>query len=631
MRTFGKKPKATQQTPSARSPKYSRSFVGRNHRVQFPLQLQRTIGNQAVLRFLHEDNNMDNQINTALKTPHNGPILSEEGAIQKTVPNTGAGKPLSPDARAAIETHFGYDFSRVRVHTNSHIADALSAKAFTNAQNIFFSPRRSPSDLALLAHEAAHVVQQATGEANALQGAKGDESVRKVLEDRAERQSMLIDHGTCEPLRALPLKSFTPAVVQFDFEEDVLSELHRLPSPAQEGLAEAEQRRRMDVISGRRARLYELFNSLSIEEARRYHERLRARRRGDTLSERFHDILATATRRELLRILEPPALSGAETLAHEREAEGEEAPTFHQTHSLEDYVDLFERVIYDLFHPPGPDNSNSTTLHVYYRDGAYITIDLYDISESQSDLATELGHLYEGEGNRVFPVVMNRTTVPNLWRAKHEALRTMDDYNVSFVMGTVPVVLMFVSMAIGAGGGGQLSSRRIPRARARRVYQWPPRVPGFRGSAARIQPVNGHVEVGGGATGGIGNAAGRTNLQPFVPGTGGPPASASTRIPNLVQGNAGEIGSLFQPGSIRLLSSSRLPAGTVRWEQFALGAREAMAPGGRVYLNVWCRTQEQVQRIISAFRRAGFQNVRAGVPGIPGSSGGAGTIIQAVR
>ena len=93
-------------------------------------------------------------------------------------------------------------------------------------------------------------------------------------------------------------------MLQFVFEEDVLSELHQLPSPAQEGLAEAEQRRRMDVITRRRARLRALFNSLSTEEARRYHERLRARRRGDVLSERFHDILATATRCELLRILQ---------------------------------------------------------------------------------------------------------------------------------------------------------------------------------------------------------------------------------------------------------------------------------------------------------------------------------------
>ena len=304
MHTFAKKPKATQQTPSAKSPKPSRSSVGQNQHVQSILQLQRTIGNQAVLRLLHEDNHLENQIKTALETPHIGPIHSEEGAIQETAPNTNTGKSLSLDARAAIEARFGYDFSRVRVHTNSQTAAALGAKAFTSGQHIFFRPGRNPSDRSLLTHEIAHVVQQATGEANALQWAAGNESVRKTLENRAEHHSRRIDQETYKPIRPFPPPSLAATVLQFDFEEDVLRELHRLHSPAQEGLAEGEQRRRMDVITRRRARLRGLFNSLSEEDARRYHQRLRIRQRGDALSERFHDILATATRRELLSILE---------------------------------------------------------------------------------------------------------------------------------------------------------------------------------------------------------------------------------------------------------------------------------------------------------------------------------------
>jgi hypothetical protein len=40
--------------------------------------------------------------------------------------------------------------------------------------------------------------------------------------------------------------------------------------------------------------------------ARRVYERLRVRRPGDRLSEHFHDILAVATRNELLGILQRP-------------------------------------------------------------------------------------------------------------------------------------------------------------------------------------------------------------------------------------------------------------------------------------------------------------------------------------
>lgn len=52
MRTFTKKPKANQQTTSAKSSKPIRSFVAQSRDVHSILHLQRTIGNQAILRLL---------------------------------------------------------------------------------------------------------------------------------------------------------------------------------------------------------------------------------------------------------------------------------------------------------------------------------------------------------------------------------------------------------------------------------------------------------------------------------------------------------------------------------------------------------------------------------------------------
>lgn len=52
MRTFEKKPKAAQQTPSTKSPNLSRSFVGQSRDIHSILHRQRTIGNQAVQRLL---------------------------------------------------------------------------------------------------------------------------------------------------------------------------------------------------------------------------------------------------------------------------------------------------------------------------------------------------------------------------------------------------------------------------------------------------------------------------------------------------------------------------------------------------------------------------------------------------
>ena len=52
MRTFAQKPKATQQTTSAKSTIPSRTHFGQSREVNSMLHLQRTIGNQAVQRLL---------------------------------------------------------------------------------------------------------------------------------------------------------------------------------------------------------------------------------------------------------------------------------------------------------------------------------------------------------------------------------------------------------------------------------------------------------------------------------------------------------------------------------------------------------------------------------------------------
>jgi len=77
------------------------------------------------------------------------------------------GRPLDPSTRRAMEAHFGYDFSGVRVHDDARAAAsaaALDAVAFTVGQDIAFGPGRyAPSTTAgreILAHELAHTIQQ---------------------------------------------------------------------------------------------------------------------------------------------------------------------------------------------------------------------------------------------------------------------------------------------------------------------------------------------------------------------------------------------------------------------------------------------------------------------------------------
>lgn len=78
-----------------------------------------------------------------------------------------SGQPLPESTRAFLEPRFGYDFSQVRVHTDTHAAEsarALNAQAFTVYRDVVFGAGKyAPETIQgkrLIAHELTHVVQQ---------------------------------------------------------------------------------------------------------------------------------------------------------------------------------------------------------------------------------------------------------------------------------------------------------------------------------------------------------------------------------------------------------------------------------------------------------------------------------------
>jgi pyrrolidone-carboxylate peptidase len=86
----------------------------------------------------------------------------------------GDGRPLDGALRSRMESAFGRSFSGVQVHTDSAaqgLAGRLNARAFTVGEHVAFGAREyHPGTLAgdaLIAHELAHVAQQASGEATA--------------------------------------------------------------------------------------------------------------------------------------------------------------------------------------------------------------------------------------------------------------------------------------------------------------------------------------------------------------------------------------------------------------------------------------------------------------------------------
>jgi hypothetical protein len=171
------------------------------------------------------------------------------------------GQPLDRATRAYFEPRFGRDFSEVRVHVGDSAeqsAEEVSANAYTSGHNIVFGAGRfapgTHEGRHLIAHELTHVVQQKSS----------------------------------HPQACIQADPKSPPPVQPDFQEEVLRELKRLPAKEE---------------AARNDRLAVLFAKLHTQEADAIYERLRVRKKGDVLSERFYDILAPATRKNLLQVI----------------------------------------------------------------------------------------------------------------------------------------------------------------------------------------------------------------------------------------------------------------------------------------------------------------------------------------
>lgn len=176
------------------------------------LHLQRTFGNQAVLRMLQAnveeprvslgrapENSHDQEADRIAErvtltaeplagtsqaagpstlSSASGHNREAEDHFPATVKETltAPGQPLPPATRKFMETRFGFDFSHVCLHTDAKAAEsaeAVKARAYAIGQHIVFGEGQlSPETNAgrhLLAHELVHVVQQQAGGSQRIQ------------------------------------------------------------------------------------------------------------------------------------------------------------------------------------------------------------------------------------------------------------------------------------------------------------------------------------------------------------------------------------------------------------------------------------------------------------------------------
>jgi len=133
------------------------------------------------------------------------------------------GRPLDGGTQGAMESAFGHNFSRVRVHADApaaRSANEINALAYTVGDHIVFGQGQhrpdAPDGRRLIAHELAHVVQQSHGAAGAASeahleadaDAAASEAVRggnaRVLGRASERVSRQEATGTPAPAPPAP-------------------------------------------------------------------------------------------------------------------------------------------------------------------------------------------------------------------------------------------------------------------------------------------------------------------------------------------------------------------------------------------------------------------------------------------
>ncbi len=152
-----KKAKVRKPDPAAKETEKQRPS-GPSPDVAGMLNLQRTVGNQAVQRMLAQRSG-------------DGAFELDDDTANRINQARSGGQSLDRGVQKQMSESMGHDFSGVRVHTSPEADDLnqqLSAKAFTTGQDVFFRQGAydpgSGSGRELIAHELTHVVQQSTGQ-----------------------------------------------------------------------------------------------------------------------------------------------------------------------------------------------------------------------------------------------------------------------------------------------------------------------------------------------------------------------------------------------------------------------------------------------------------------------------------
>jgi hypothetical protein len=170
-------------------------------------------------------------------------------SVERVLASPGAS--LQPKLREDMEQRFGYDFSRVRVHTDAKAAESarsVNALAYTVGRDLVFGEGQyAPGGgigRRLIAHELTHVVQQSGAERRP-PASLSVPAPHDVVEQAAHHNAQAVEHGldiTRQTSRPV-LARFVPAAeAEAEAEVEVEPEAEAEAEPAPGGGGQSQQR-----------------------------------------------------------------------------------------------------------------------------------------------------------------------------------------------------------------------------------------------------------------------------------------------------------------------------------------------------------------------------------------------------
>jgi hypothetical protein len=403
--------------------------------------------------------------------------------------------------------------------------------------------------------------------------------------------------------------------IQLTPEDDLSAELRPLPGATAPDLSEEERRRRFDLASSRRERLVSIMESLSPAEAQAFLERFSSRHRDDELSQRFHDLLSTSVREELMEVLRrrsttpdrgepvtPQVYQSPRYIDNMAESVGMELMSdVYRIHFTRESTAYHLRI-------PNDRLARTTVEPIVTLNEIHPTLEAAQSSLFSAPIPSDfpIGGVYAfyEHNGMILPTQFTPASIPRIYDGivrKDQQMREAADDAESALWGValgLGLRLLFSAFSSISGGSGS----RTPA---------PTEESGVGGStlASRARAMVSHLREAGhdvivnlGGTGASHEPTDAINVNPNL-------VARRRVIPNHIEAAAEDIGGIFEHGSVDRVIGRGLPHDVLEWDRVASGARSILRPGGRVDISLRWANEMEMNRMVAAFRAAGFEDV----------------------